>query len=89
MLFLIGEYLLVASHNVSGRTRRFVTMCRTREATKHATQPLELDDGVKLGYLEDGDVVVLSAWCEDASGRRVLGFGECRGQLVGPDAPIS
>jgi hypothetical protein len=59
------------------------------EATQHASKPLALDNGVELGYLVDGDVIVLSAWCEDATDKRVLGFGECRGQLVGPDAPIS
>ena len=59
------------------------------EATLHASKPLEFGEGVKLGYLEDGDSIVLSAWCEDSSGRRVLGFGECRGKLVGPDEPIA
>ncbi|KIX07964.1 fumarylacetoacetase [Rhinocladiella mackenziei CBS 650.93] len=58
------------------------------EATQHARQPLKLDGEVELGYLEDGDSIILSAWCDDGQGR-ALGFGECRGQLVGPDAPIS
>lgn len=58
------------------------------EATQHATKPLQLEGGVEVGYLLNGDSVVLSAWCEDADGKHVLGFGECRGQLVGPDAPI-
>ncbi|KIW88388.1 fumarylacetoacetase [Cladophialophora bantiana CBS 173.52] len=59
------------------------------EATQHASQPIALEGGGKLGYLEDGDSVILSAWCEDSTGRPVLGFGECRGKLVGPEVPIS
>ena len=59
------------------------------EATQHATQPIALESGGKLGYLEDGDSIILSAWCEDSNGRKVLGFGDCRGKIVGPDAPIS
>ncbi|OQV02205.1 hypothetical protein CLAIMM_07440 isoform 2 [Cladophialophora immunda] len=59
------------------------------EATQHASQPIALEGGGKLGYLEDGDSIILSAWCEDSTGRRVLGFGECRGKLVGPDASIA
>ena len=58
------------------------------EATQHATKPLQFEGGVEVGYLLDGDSVILSAWCDDADGKHVLGFGECRGRLVGPDAPI-
>ena len=58
------------------------------EATLHGSRPLELEGGGKLGYLEDGDTIVLSARCKDEDGRRVLGFGECRGKIVGPNAPI-
>ena len=58
------------------------------EATQHATKPLKLEGGDELGYLHDGDSIILSAWCEDEAGKKVLGFGECRGQLVGPDDEI-
>ena len=41
--------------------------------------------GYQSGYLEDGDEVLLEGWCVDAgSGKRVLGFGECRGKIVAP-----
>lgn len=40
--------------------------------------------GYQVGYLEDGDEVLLEGWCEDAEGRRVLGFGECRGRVAAP-----
>lgn len=36
------------------------------------------------GYLEDGDEVVMEGWCEDAEGRKVLGFGECKGKIAAP-----
>ena len=36
----------------------------------------------QVGYLEDGDEVVLEGWCEDEGGRKVLGFGECRGRVA-------
>lgn len=37
-----------------------------------------------VGYLEDGDEIILEGWCEDGEGRAVLGFGECRGQIMPP-----
>ena len=40
--------------------------------------------GYQVGYLEDGDEVVLEGWCEDGSGKKVLGFGECRGVIAKP-----
>lgn len=58
------------------------------EATKHGKELIKLDGGLEMGYLEDNDVVTLSAWCEDASGRKVLGFGDCVGKVVAPDAPL-
>jgi fumarylacetoacetase len=36
------------------------------------------------GYLEDGDEVIVEGWCEDADGKAVLGFGECRGTIAPP-----
>ena len=41
------------------------------------------------GYLDDGDEIILEAWCEDTDGKVVLGFGECRGRITPPrvDAP--
>lgn len=35
-----------------------------------------------VGYLEDGDEIVLEGWCEDSEGKAVLGFGECRGRIL-------
>ncbi|MEV8555547.1 fumarylacetoacetase [Streptomyces sp. NPDC051917] len=50
------------------------------ELTWNGRDPLELPDG-KRAFLEDGDVVTLSAWAPGADGRRV-GLGEVSGRVV-------
>lgn len=50
------------------------------ELTWNGRDPLELPDG-KRTYLEDGDVVTLSAWAPAAGGARV-GLGEVSGRVV-------
>ncbi|MBL1105527.1 fumarylacetoacetase [Streptomyces sp. 5-8] len=50
------------------------------ELTWNGRDPLELPDG-KRTFLEDGDVVTLSAWAPGADGRRV-GLGEVVGRVV-------
>ncbi|MET8944679.1 fumarylacetoacetase [Streptomyces sp. NPDC004542] len=50
------------------------------ELTWNGRDPLELPDG-KRTYLEDGDVVTLSAWAPGADGARV-GLGEVSGRVV-------
>ncbi|RGP60612.1 hypothetical protein FSPOR_10579 [Fusarium sporotrichioides] len=50
------------------------------EATEGGAKPLTLSDGSKRGFLEDGDVVRITAIVgEEGSG---VGFGECVGQLT-------
>jgi fumarylacetoacetase len=56
------------------------------ELTRHATQPLALDGGDAIGYLQDGDSVILRAACE-APGRARIGFGACRGTVMPAVAP--
>ncbi|MFD8909976.1 fumarylacetoacetase [Streptomyces sp. NPDC059575] len=51
------------------------------ELTWNGRDPLELPDG-KRAFLEDGDVVTLSAWAPGADGARV-GLGEVSGRIVG------
>ncbi|MFD8808465.1 fumarylacetoacetase [Streptomyces sp. NPDC059597] len=51
------------------------------ELTWNGRDPLELPDG-KRAFLEDGDVVTLTAWAPGADGTRV-GLGEVSGRVVG------
>ena len=44
-------------------------------------QPFALPNGEMRTYLEDGDSVVLRAWCERHGAHRI-GFGECRGTVI-------
>jgi fumarylacetoacetase len=50
------------------------------EATQDEGKPIELGNGERLGYLEDGDEVVLEGWCGEGENR--VGFGECRGMVL-------
>ncbi|KAF5002131.1 hypothetical protein FGRMN_614 [Fusarium graminum] len=49
------------------------------ETTEGGTKPVTLGDGSKRGYVEDGDVVRITASAGSESG---VGFGECVGQLT-------
>ncbi|MGW4303794.1 fumarylacetoacetase [Streptomyces sp. NPDC004646] len=51
------------------------------ELTWNGRDPLELPDG-KRAFLEDGDVVTLTAWAPGADGTRI-GLGEVSGRVVG------
>ena len=44
------------------------------------SKPISLPNGDSRKFLEDGDSVVLSGYCQD-NGYRV-GFGECTGQIL-------
>jgi fumarylacetoacetase len=51
------------------------------EVTRRGEEPLPLPSGETRVFLEDGDEVILKAWCE-ASGFRRIGLGECRGMIL-------
>jgi fumarylacetoacetase len=51
------------------------------ELTKAGREPIVLPDGERRAFLEDGDTVVLSGWCERPGAARI-GFGECRGTVL-------
>uniref|UniRef100_A0A6S8JSU9 Fumarylacetoacetase n=1 Tax=Dunaliella tertiolecta TaxID=3047 RepID=A0A6S8JSU9_DUNTE len=54
------------------------------ELTHGGTKPLSLDQGStsgQLGYLRDGDEVVLKGFCAK-EGLPRIGFGECRGKVL-------
>jgi fumarylacetoacetase len=51
------------------------------ELVEGGKKPLALPNGETRTFLEDGDTVILRAWCE-APGARRIGFGECRGTVL-------
>jgi fumarylacetoacetase len=53
------------------------------EISRGGQQPIALPSGETRSFLEDGDEVILRAWCEGEGAVRI-GFGECRGKVVGP-----
>ena len=52
------------------------------ELTWRGREPLQLPGGETRTFLEAGDLVVLSGWCERAGATRI-GFGACRGLVTG------
>jgi fumarylacetoacetase len=52
------------------------------ELTWRGAEPLTLPTGESRKFLEDGDEVILRGWCEREGAVRI-GFGECRGVIVG------
>jgi fumarylacetoacetase len=51
------------------------------ELTSRGSEPLTLPGGETRTFLEAGDEVVMSGWCE-ANGAVRIGLGECRGMVV-------
>jgi fumarylacetoacetase len=52
------------------------------ELAWRGTEPIELPTGETRRFLEDGDEVILRAYCE-REGMPRIGFGECRGVVIG------
>ena len=70
---------LLASGTVSGRERASAGCLLER--TWRGTEPLELPSGETRRFLEDGDSVVIRAFCAREGAVRI-GFGECRGTIT-------
>jgi len=70
---------LLGSGTVSGATPE--SRGCLLERTWRGTAPLELATGERRTFLEDGDEVIMRAYCERAGYRRI-GFGECRGRIA-------
>ncbi|HEX5322973.1 MAG TPA: fumarylacetoacetase [Capsulimonadaceae bacterium] len=70
---------LIGSGTVSGPSRQYQGCLL--ELTRRGADPLGLPSGETRAFLEDGDEVILKAWCE-ASGFRRIGLGECRGLIL-------
>jgi fumarylacetoacetase len=51
------------------------------EISRGGKQPIDLPGGETRSFLEDGDEIVLRAWCEREDAVRI-GFGECVGRVV-------
>jgi fumarylacetoacetase len=51
------------------------------ELTVGGKQPVQLPNGETRSFLEDGDTVILRAWCEKPGVVRI-GFGECRSTVL-------
>ena len=56
------------------------------ELTRNGAEPLSLGSARSLGFLEDGDEVVLTATVPTATGR--LSLGECRGRIQAGGADV-
>jgi fumarylacetoacetase len=70
---------LIASGTVSGTTKE--SRGCLLERTWRGTEPLELPSGEQRKFLEDGDEVIMRAYCE-RDGVTRIGFGECRGVVL-------
>ena len=51
------------------------------ELTSNGREPLSLENGEQRKFLEDGDEVTLTAYCERQGFRRI-GFGQCSGRIL-------
>ena len=71
---------LIASGTVSGPARDALGCLL--ELTRRGAEPLSLPNGETRKFLEDGDEVIMRGWCE-REGYARIGFGECRGTVVG------
>ncbi len=71
---------LLASGTVSGPTKE--SRGCLLERTWRGSEPLQFPTGETRKFLEDGDEVIIRGFCE-AEGHVRIGFGECRGTVIG------
>lgn len=71
---------LLASGTVSGRTKD--SRGCMLELTWRGADPITLPTGETRKFLEDGDEIIISGYCE-REGYARIGMGECRGEIVG------
>jgi fumarylacetoacetase len=70
---------LIASGTVSGPDKD--SLGCLLELTRRGQEPLQLPDGDKRGFLEDGDEIIFRGFCA-AEGFARIGFGECRARVL-------
>jgi fumarylacetoacetase len=69
---------LLASGTISGPTPD--SYGSLLETTRQGTKPIKLSGGEERRYLEDGDTVQMTAWCQGEDYR--VGFGEVTGKIL-------
>ena len=69
---------MMASGTISGADKS--TYGSMLELSWRGTEPLQLDDGSERKFLQDGDTVIMTGWCQ-GDGYRV-GFGSVNGTLL-------
>jgi fumarylacetoacetase len=70
---------LIASGTVSGSEGG--TQGSLLELTSRGAVPVQLPNGEVRGFLEDGDEIILSGFCE-RDGLPRISLGECRGTIA-------
>ncbi len=70
---------LFATGTISGPTRD--ALGSMLELTRGGREPYTLPNGETRKFLDDGDEIIMRAYCERAGFRRI-GLGECRGQII-------
>ena len=58
------------------------------EVTLGGKEPIKFPNGEIRTFLEDGDEVVMKAWCQNEGGVKI-GFGECRSVVLQASGNIS
>jgi len=74
---------LIASGTVSGPQKE--NRGCLLELTWKGAEPFKLPDGEVRTFLEDGDTVILTGFCERAGFTRI-GLGQCLGTIVAPES---
>jgi fumarylacetoacetase len=69
---------LLGSGTISGPTRD--SLGALVEMSYGGREPVDLVEGGKRAFLEDGDTLTLTGWCEGRGHR--IGFGECTGTVL-------
>jgi fumarylacetoacetase len=72
-----GDLLASGTISGSGEDSRGCLL----ERTWRGQNPIDLPDGSQRRFLQDGDEVIMRAFCERGGAARI-GFGECRGTIL-------
>lgn len=71
---------LMATGTISGPTKE--SRGCLLELTWRGKEPIQLDNGEQRIWIEDGDEVIMTGWCQGDGYR--IGFGEVRGRILPP-----